>query len=300
MTGASTVPQFADRIICTGFLVFPVLIFPVIAGMATGTIGLVCSISPGCGLGVTGMAIQARHTRVVVAGIVACRVRERNVQPGSCVVAVVALQGRHEMRGRLAGRRCAVVAGRARAGYRSVIEAGWYPCDRRMANVAFGRCLHVSGGLARGGYAVVAARARCGYARMIEYGRYPAYRCVAVVAVIGACYVGCGLADGCRAVVATVAGAADCCMIDLHHRRPRSGVVAVFAGVRSGYMRCRLAGRCRAIMASRAGCGYARMVENRRSPSGRRMTIVACITTGNVGGGLSGGGSAIVATVTCA
>ena len=57
-----------------------------------------------------------------------------------------------------------------------------------------------------------------------------------------------GLARSGSAVMATVACSRNRCVVDLHHRYPRSGVVAVFARVGSSNMRCRLAGGGRSVM----------------------------------------------------
>ena len=91
MTGTGTVPQLTDRVFCVRSLVLLVRSAFEISGVATGTIGLIGPVCPGCRLTVACMATQTHNTRVVITRIVAGRVRKRNGRPGECVMAIITL-----------------------------------------------------------------------------------------------------------------------------------------------------------------------------------------------------------------
>lgn len=135
MAGTAAIAQLIDRV-ADGIrlLILLVRIGSVLVGMATRTIGLVGRERIGLRRAVGRVAIRA------VRGVVPGRDKPRGVRiadagPGCGAVTIVTLQRCHEVSGRFAGRRYAVVTGRTTARNLCVIEADRCPV----------RCRYVAG-----------------------------------------------------------------------------------------------------------------------------------------------------------
>ena len=110
MAGTGTIPQFADRIISGRALGFQVTAGTVIVGVAASAVRLVGSVRPGHGLAVAGVAAGAGEPRAVIAGIIGRRMLIGRKGPAGDRVTCIALHRCHEMVGRFAGGRGAVMA----------------------------------------------------------------------------------------------------------------------------------------------------------------------------------------------
>ncbi len=116
-----------------------------------------------------------------------------------------------------------------------------------------------------------------------------------VVASIAAGDVRWVLANRSKAVVAGGARADDLCVINGHHRRKYIGGMAVFADIGCIYVPDILASRLGAIVAAYAVAHDIQVVEIRRNPAKRAVTVIAGITTGDMSLVLAGCSSPVVA-----
>ena len=142
--------------------------------------------------------------------------------------------------------------------------------------------LYVRQILAGGGRSVVATDAITGNTNMVEARGPPAGRRVTVVAGVAAVYVRRVLAGRNEAVMTRAADAQNVRVIDGKDRRKHVGIVAVFADIAGLDMRRSLAGGFHAIVAVDAVARNIYMVEIRRQPAKRRMTVVAGVAAGDV------------------
>lgn len=130
--------------------------------------------------------------------------------------------------------------------------------------------------------AVVAARTVITDIHVIEIRWYPAGRRVTVVAVIASIQVSRVLAGCGDAVMTGAAGAEYLGMVNGKHGRENIGRVAVFADIAGLYMRLVLAGGLRAVMAVETATSNVHVIEIRRQPTDRRVTVVAVVAAGDV------------------
>jgi len=198
-------------------------------------------------------------------------------------VTVIAGIAAGDMRRMLAGRRKAVMAGIAGSDDLVMVDRH-HRCKHvcRVAVLADVRRLHMGRILAGSFDAVVAADTIATDVDVIKVCRQPAKRAVAVVAGDATGDVGWVLADGNDAVVTGTASPDYLIVINDHLGRKNICVVAVFADIRSLNV-CRVLTDCvRAVMAADTGTGDVQMVEIRRQPTDRAVTIIACIAAGNV------------------
>ena len=98
----------------------------------------------------------------------------------------------------------------------------------------------------------------------------------------------------CKAVMAGAACAHDLDVVDGVDGRERVGVMAVFADIGRRNVRRVLADRIRAVVAARTTIDDIRVIEVRRRPANRRVTVVAGIAGGQVGRVLARCGNAIM------
>ena len=87
-------------------------------------------------------------------------------------------------------------------------------------------------------------------------------------------------------------------MIDRNCRRPHIAVVAVLADIRRLYVCQVLAGGVYAVVAAEAVARNIHVIECRRPPGNRRMTVIAGIVTGDVCRVFAGCGDAVMAGTT--
>jgi hypothetical protein len=165
---------------------------------------------------------------------------------------------------------------------------------RRVAVLADVAGLDMCKILARGIHTVVAVDAIAGDVQVIEIGRQPTTGGMAVVAGVAAIDVIQGLAGCGHTIVATRTGADDLCVIDGIGRCEYIGIVAILAHVAGLNVRRVFADRIDSIMAVEAIIGDVRMIEVCRQPANRGMTIVAVVSTLNMGLVLPGRRCAIV------
>jgi hypothetical protein len=133
---------------------------------------------------------------------------------------------------------------------------------------------------------------------MVERRREPGDRGMAVVAGITAGDMGRVFADGGDTVMAGATGAEHLRVINSIGRRPQGVAMAVLADVGCTDMRQVLTGRLSAIMTRRTVAGDAGVIERRREPGSRRVTVIAGITAGDVGRVFADGGDTIMAGAT--
>ena len=113
-------------------------------------------------------------------------------------------------------------------------------------------------------------------------GRHPRNCVVAQTAFLGRIEVTRVLACSRRAVVTRGTGSQYLRVIDRQYWRPYRWAVAVRADVRCLWVLCALAGCISTVMAAHAVAGDVRMVEIRRQPGDRRMTVIAVIAARNM------------------
>ena len=143
VTTASAVAQQADILIVMRR-------GKIVVCMATGTIGLEGREWPCDDLVVGPMAVDAKYRCPVVAWIIRRIVPEIDQRrPDSCIVAAVAIKGRHKVGRRLAGRDRAVVTAQTKAIDNRVVESRGRPPGCEMATVTFHRGRQVGSVLAR-------------------------------------------------------------------------------------------------------------------------------------------------------
>ena len=155
--------------------------------------------------------------------------------------------------------------------------------------------LYVCQILAGGCSTVVAANAVTGDAHMVEVRRPPANRRVTIVTGIAAVYVRRMFASRNEAVMTGATGAHHLCVVNGKDWRKHVGVVTVFTNIAALYVGQAFAGSVGAIVAIDAVAGDIHMIEIRRQPANRRMTVVAGVAAGDVVRGFSGRRKAIMA-----
>ena len=220
--------------------------------------------------------------------------------PGVRSMAIVALTVGYKVPRVFAGRRIAVVAGRAGTQYLCMIDRRHrYPGDRSVAVLADISRQYVRRVLASRIGSVMAADAVVDDVDVIEVRRNPGIRRMAVVAVVAARYVSRVLAFGSVAIVAGEACTDYLCVVHQVGRREGHIVVAVLADVRRIDMRGVLAGCVGTVMAADAVVRNVDVVEVRRNPGVRRMAVVAVVATRQVRRVLAFGSVAIVAGEAC-
>ena len=101
-------------------------------------------------------------------------------------------------------------------------------------------------------------------------------------------------AGGGDTIVAGAAGAKHLRVIDSVRRHPQGVVMAVLAEVGCTDMGQVFTGRLSAVMTRRTVAGDPGVIERRRQPGSRRVTVITGITTGDVGWVFAGGGDTIV------
>ncbi len=139
------------------------------------------------------------------------------------------------------------------------------------------RCLHVREILAGRFDTVVATHAIAGDVDVIEIGRQPGNRRMAVIAIRATTNVSSMFTSRRYAVMAGTACAQNLRVIDSGDRNERNRAVTVFADIRSLHMCRALAGRGSAVMAADAVSNDPGVVEIRREPACRIVTIFASI-----------------------
>ena len=142
--------------------------------------------------------------------------------------------------------------------------------------------------------AVMAADAVVGDIRMIEIRRQPGGRRMTVVTGVVALDMCRVLAGGAAAVMTGAAGADDLRVVDRKDRCKDIGCVAVLTNIGSEYVLRAFTSGFAAIVAVDAVTGNIYMVEIRRQPRDRRVTIVAVNTAGNMRRVLSSGRDAVM------
>ena len=294
---AAAVPVLRDRaVLATDVSALTVEII----SMTGGTVRLVSRKWPADGFRVRLVARGAQQIRAVVERLVAqTRVHEVVGQPRDRVMTLIALPGCDEMPRTLAGRRYAVMAGRARAQYVVVVDGGRrYPDRRGVAILTDIRRQDMRWRLARNLDVVMTGYAVVHDADMVESGRYPRDGGMAIITRIAALNVSRVLAGGDGAVVAGAAGTDDLGVIDGVGGDPQRRVVAVLADVGGVDVCGALAGGGNAVVAGSAVTGDAGVVEHGRDPGRCRVAVVTGVAALNVGRMLAGGDGAIVAGAT--
>jgi len=198
-------------------------------------------------------------------------------------VAVVAIVTTGDVGWVLASRRKAIMTGAAATDDLGMVYSVCRSPDVVVVTVlADVAGLNVGYSLAGGFHAVVAAEAVTDDACVVEVGGPPGIRRMAVITGIATVDMRRVLARCRNAVMAGAAGAEDLCVVDGKYRREHVGVVAVLADVRRGYVRRGLARCFHPVMAVDAIADNIHVIEIRRQPSSRCMTVVAGIATRNV------------------
>lgn len=216
--------------------------------------------------------------------------------PGDSRVAVVAVIATGDVRRVFAGGYRAIVASVASTNHLSMVDyIRWYPRIRRVAILANIGSLNVVLILARRVDPVVATDAVTRNIHVVEVCWQPARCRVTVLTVVTAGDVCQGLAGRDDAIMACAASAKHLRVVDRIDRHPDIGVVAVLANIRRLDVRGAFAGSRNTVVATETVSSDANVIEIRRQPAGRRMTVVAVVATCNVGRILSGCGYAIVA-----
>ena len=215
--------------------------------------------------------------------------------PAARRVAVVTGIAASDMVRALAHGNRAVVTRAACAEHLQVIDAH-YGRERydAMAILAEVRRLYVRDGLADRIDVVVAAHAIGSDVVVIEIGRCPGSRRMAVVASVATDDVAGVLAHRCRAVVTGATGSEHLRVIDLHDGCECDDAMTVFADARCRNVRRRLADCSDSVVAACAISRDVIVVEIRRRPRGRTMTVLARVAAEDVACVLSGGDNAVV------
>ncbi len=146
---------------------------------------------------------------------------------------------------------------------------------------------------------VVAIDAIAGDSRVVEERRQPASSGMAVVTGIAAGNMRRRLADSNYTVVTGITGSHYLGVIHCHHGGKHVRCVTVLADIRCLNV-CRiLANRVRAIVTAGAVTGDIHVIEIRRQPADRTVTVVAGVTARNMRRMFANCGDAIVAGVAC-
>jgi len=229
------------------------------------------------------------------------RMVERRRQPACGAMTVVAGVTTGNMCGQFADGDDTVMAGAAGAEHLGVVDG--HHRGEHVGRVAIltdiGRInmrLVLSGRVS----AVVAAHAVARDIDMVEIRWQPAGGAMTVVASVATGYVRGILASGDSAIVTGAANADDLRVIDPHHGRKKIGRVAVFANIRCLNVCLVLAGRVGAVMAAHTVTRDIDVVEIRRQPGNRAVTVVAIVAAGDVSRVLAGGSNAVMATAAIA
>ena len=183
-----------------------------------------------------------------------------------------------------ASRRAAIMTGAASTDNLDVVDGvSGHPHIRGMTVFADVARLHMCCRiLARGVGTVVAAEAVARDVDVIEVRGQPTCGRMTVVAV-GAAGDVVQVFSGCRdAVMTRAAGAQDLCVVHGKHGRKYIGRMTVFANVARLHMRRAFACRVSAVVAAKAVAGDVDVIEVRRQPANRRMTVVAVVAAGDV------------------
>ncbi len=251
----------------------------VVIRVAACAIWLIGAVEPGHHLAVTLVTTDAPKCGIVVVWVVARRVTVREDRgPVSGGVAFVALNRRYKVVAGLARCRDAVVAGRAIAHHRAVIEPGTAEGRRVVATLTSVAGGNVVRRLTDCRTAVVAGRAIARYPAVIEPGTAEGRRVVAVLtAVVGRNMVR-RLPLRRTAVVARRAIARHSTMIE-HYRPKGRRVVATLTSVAGGNVVRRLPLRRTAVVARRAIARYPAVIET----CGREGYRVVAVLTAVVG-----------------
>lgn len=165
---------------------------------------------------------------------------------------------------RLAGRPHAIVAARAIARDRCVVEAPPRPTGGGVAVIAAVTTLDMIGGLAFGDLAVMTAGAAAGHGTMVdERDRRPLIRVVVTgLASASGRKMAAGHACGTVAVMTARAVAGDRCMVE-SGACPSVGAMAILAGIGAGNVIGRLARGDRTVMTAGAGTDDRSVVDPR-------------------------------------
>ena len=225
---------------------------------------------------------------------------ERRGRPRDCRMAVIAVVAAGYVGRVFAGCRAAIVTGAASAYDLGMVDGvGGHPHIRRMTVFADVARLHMCCRiLARGVGTVVAAEAVARDVDVIEVRGQPAGGRMTVVAVSAAGDV-VQVFSGCRDTVMTRAtGAQDLCVVHGKHGRKHIGRMTVFANVARLHMRRAFACRVSAVVAAKAVAGDVHVIEVRRQPADRGVTVVAVVAAGDVGRVFAGRRETIVARAT--
>ena len=131
-------------------------------------------------------------------------------------------------------------------------------------------------------------------ANMIEGGRDPGGCRMTIIARIGAAYMRQRFTGCDRAVMARTTTANYLTVVNRVSRRPERVVVTVLATLRRVDVSETLTCGQRTIVATAAVTGNARVIERRRGPGHRRVTIFADVVARNVRWRLTGGNNAVM------
>ena len=158
------------------------------------------------------------------------------------VMARAAVQARYKVAAGLAGRRYAVMTGRAGTGNPGVRKVGRRPGGGAVTSTALRRRGDVGGRLAGSDRAVMTRRTGAYYCSMVDLGdRIPCASRMTGIATVAGGDMGRGFAGGGGAVMASKAGAADR-RVGKVGRHPGRGAVASIALRRGDDVSHRLAG----------------------------------------------------------
>lgn len=133
---------------------------------------------------------------------------------------------------------------------------------------------------------------------MIEDRRAPTVGRMTVIAIVTAHDMSGGLTGRYGTVMTAEAAAQDICVIHPVHGNPYIIVMAVFTYVVREHVVGRLARRIAAVVAADTVVGDAGMVEARRCPGVRAVTVVAIVAAEDMIDGFSSRNSAVVAAET--
>ena len=285
-----------------GQTIVVVLARVIIIRMTTRAGGLVSRRRPAYGFRIRRMASGAEEVAAVIQRFVGeTGMAEISRYPCNRAVAKTTVLRRVEVPRVLAGRRCAIVAGRTGSkdlvvvyGHRRHPEVG------AMAVLADIGCLHMRRAFASGVGAVMTAEAIVHYIHMVKIRGQPGDRRMTIVTVIAAgdmrgVFTGRG-----DAIMAGAAGAQYLGVIDGKGRYEHIGAVAILADIGGLYVCRGLAGGVGAVVAAHAIASDVDVVEVGRQPACRRMTIIAGVAAGDVGWMFTGRRDAIMAGATSA
>lgn len=228
MASTGAVPQFGYGVEATPSLF--VFVRSEIVGVASRAIGCVGGTWPRHLLRISLVARGTIQFRAMITWIPRTVVHEPDRRPVGRVVALVALDRRLEVRGRLPSSLRTVVAGRTGAGHALMVKACRYPGERGVAIAALSACRDVECRFARGEAPIVAGAAGSSDRIVIHPHIGPGGDQVAVIAGCRRWDMGRRLASRCGAIVAGGTRAGHGRVIEPHICPGRRDVAAVASG----------------------------------------------------------------------